>query len=830
MTTEEQNLLNKLEQKTKESNYLTTYLKSGISDENQPLYEYLKKDVFENKFYVPKNKSQQDEDEKLISALFKDPECGVLVFRAHGGSGKTTYIKMLEKIISKDYECLHINLASTSTNLESARKVSQIIFHKARKYLNTMFDHDQTEAYFRAFEKSSLDILKFMKNNEYYEASTKWEEIVNVITKPEHKEVADQIQKIMRSLVFEEIKEKLANSDVLLMIQMSCLFLVNLLLANPIQDRFLVVFDNIEAINFSHNSTLPNIIIDTFYFLSKIYNALDIDFSSKVNFLISIRTTTKICLDKDHYEGFWGTFGEYIHDVDYEDFCAEALLKKLKFLYHTKLQNSVFYEELYLLCSILCDKDEIDEYLSKNKDISNTDYKYFIRETLAPFFGNNFRLVVFHVAKIIALPQIKSRISKLIEDKDKLGESINDNDKEKKFKDDVINGARGVLMFQLFKNFSEQNIFSYFGIENISGDATHSMTRVLLSFLYWDMYKHLSNNRNYEGTSLLKIVDIFYNVYDKEKMCAFIDLIYKLSPYSTELTSDGKTVAISKWSYMILMNNALFSNVDIDIIGIKEAVEKYPQEDSKIKLKSIKITLSDTAFCFREFVSNHFEFLNARNEEVKNSLFMYEKENYSEDEYVFQFVISQNIKTLSKYIDGMIDEVIEKCHYKKDNDKECSYCDLEECIKKPRVNSSIYNNIFSCSLYIRYIEVSEAVINAIDYVDRYRRYLWVKYKDVDINEKILDLLKEYGFLLKNINSKVKKYKKFDKITSKIRENFRNENIDSFHAPRSAYYYNEKDGIYDFLFDAIENLKLPETDKLQDIYKVCETIKKNKVNN
>lgn len=802
-----QGLIKCLEEHSNDSNFLEVYLKSGISDTDNRLYNYLENGIFEKEFYIPKHHN----DDELFFSLIQDTTRNVLVLQAHGGSGKTTYIKMLEKRVSSQYECCHIDFGSIISEINPYHAVKKIILNKARKSLNKMLAPNETQVYTKNFEKNSFKILEFMATHEeYQEAESIWKDVYNNIINPENVKVAEQINKVMRSLSFEKIGEYLSDSEGLLIIQMSCLLLVTLLLSNPIHQEHLIVFDNIEAINSLGLSSLSTIILRTHRFLNGIYNDLELDFCRKINFIISVRTTTNVCVDVPHNDTFWGMDGKYIHQLEYEDFCAEAILKKLKFLQiHPKLKETKLYQDLYLLCSLLCSQAVINDCLDEKKAVE-TDYRFFARERLAPFFGNNFRQVVAHLTPIVSQIDLRDKIYEL---------TINNN---KNLDSDItVNGAREILMHNIYKGFMKNNIFSYFGIEYISGDATHSMIRVLLTFLYWDKYRFICDNATtYPGASLGKIIDIFSNFYSNELMEEFIHLIYKLSPFSRE-TTQGGALAISRWSYLIVINNRF--NYNIEMSNISFMVNEYLSNNDNYRheLRNIKVSISDAGFCFIANTANHFEFFNSRNEKIKYSLFMYEKEkNILSNEYDFQFVINENLITLRNYIDGMLDEGVSICHYKKDN-RECSYCDLEECINKNSENRIKENRIFLCSLYLRYIEVSEAVIDAINYVDRYRRHLWSKFSDCEIDERILDLLKEYGVLLRKIRNKVKKYTKFDIITSNLCLHNDNDINEKFRTPKQAYYF--KKWRKDYLFDAIDFLKQAKDVKSQDIFNVCKAL-------
>lgn len=617
------------------------------------------------------------------------------------------------------------------------------------------------------------------------------------------------MNKVMRSLSFENINDILSEEKGLLAIQMPCLLFVTLLMTNPSSKKYLIVFDNVEALNSMNMSKLSTVITRTHNFIGRIYRKIDPSFFLKINFILCVRTTTNICIDFPHDDMIWGNNKEFIHQLEYEDFCADALLKKLKFLGKTfELKESKLYQDLYLLCSLLCPQSVIKKYL-ENDTVEGTDYKIFARDHLAAFFGNNFRQVVSHLMPIISDIKIRNKIWNLL---------IAENEEQSEKDNIQVNGARSILMHEIYKGFADEYIFSHFGIEKLSGFPTHSMLRVLLAFLYWDKYRYVSENSNsYSGASLGKIVDVFKNIYTDNLMEEFIRLIYKVSPLSKEVTRDG-TVAISSWSYLVVIDNK--SNLNIDISNISLIVDNYLlKKENEYQLRKIMISISDAGFSFFANTSNHFEFFNARNDLIKYSLFMYEKEKHSSKEYEFQFLIKENIKTLKNYVNGMLDICVKKCHYK-DKDKECSYRDLEECIISKYQNFK-YNKIFLCSLFIRYSEVSSAVINAINYVDRYRRYLWIKYKDKNIDNKILTLIWKYGEILCDIRNKVTQYKYFEMIVTKICDEKSNAHNIKFRVPKQAYYF--KKWRKDYLFDAIDFLKKSTNEKIKSVFEICEIL-------
>lgn len=55
-----QGLIKCLEEHSNDSNFLEVYLKSGISDTDNRLYNYLENGIFEKEFYIPKHHNDDE--------------------------------------------------------------------------------------------------------------------------------------------------------------------------------------------------------------------------------------------------------------------------------------------------------------------------------------------------------------------------------------------------------------------------------------------------------------------------------------------------------------------------------------------------------------------------------------------------------------------------------------------------------------------------------------------------------------------------------------------------------------------------------------------------
>lgn len=473
-------------------------------------------------------------------------------------------------------------------------------------------------------------------------------------------------------------------------------------------------------------------IIKTWDLINSIMELCGLNFCEKITFLIVVRTTTNLNLGTPQYDTFWGVCDKYIYDFNYDDFCAEALLKKLKFLHDdVVLRGTELYRNTYLLCSLLCTKSVIEKYLA-NLQVAEIEYKVFTRERLVPFFGNNFRQVIVHLCDLFTSSDKAEQKSRII--------ALMQHTEPDSIYNITINGARAILFNSIYKNFVGENIFSNFGIEPISGNPTHSITRILLSYLYWDKVRYCFQNegnvKNYHGVGLKTLINTFKYFYPEDKMEEFANQIYKSSPFHKG--DDDKIIHLSKWSYLLIINgiSSDISNEEF-FEGIKQCLEGRPTQIDKAQ-----VYLSEAGLCYVTSTSIQFEFFNSRNLGSSMPLFMVDNEfsNILET-YRFESIIEQNYEDVKNFVYGMFGNGRNACVLFGHEKDFCSF-------KAANKNQALAKfNLFACSMFIRYLEVTSTIIEAINYIDRYRQYLFYSFGDERANSVLLKQLKSYCEML-----------------------------------------------------------------------------------
>lgn len=801
-------LINYLEKKANDISAVG-YLMSGLAT-SKSYNGLITAEMFKENFYVAKSAAEESYCTSLINDLFAEPNHNVMALRAHGGSGKTVFINMLSTRNEAKDNLEYINIDfEKSISYTGFELVINKILQSTRKWLKPMFDAQETQEYQTRFRQCADKVLQILSNMDAEnELFAFWKKVNEIIFTPENIDVNTRIQKVMRSLSFEQVKN-FAGESKIIGVQISCLLLVLLILSKPNdKNKYIIVFDNIEAIS-NNLAVLPDVVTKTWKLLHNIFTAelFEFDFFKKITFLLAVRTTTNLSLVASQEDTFWGASNKYIYDLNYDDFCAEALLKKLKFLYDVdSLRYTNLYKDTYLICSLVCTESIINKYLH-NEKIETIDYKLFTRIRLSPFFGNNFRQVISHLGLVLG-EQKKKRISYLL------------NETDGRMLDIRINGARNILFNSIFNSFTtlrefNQSIFSFFGIGNIAGEQNHSMTRIILSFLYWDKVRFCLQNKGleYSGVSLKRVIDSFRYHYSDD-MEVFVGILHRLS----QLPEDDrrKTELMSQWSYLIKIDTV--TNLTIDELW--DIVNNYLTNNQNVNtLKIIKLELSEAGSCFISSFSNHFEFFNSRVEGNNlDPLFMHDNE-LEVDEYYFENLIKFNLVSISNFVEGMIKNGKEACS-KFQLAKISSLCYKENCDHK-----SCFD-ILNCSLFIRYIEMSSTVIEAINYIDRYRQYLWHQCKDVAADNKLLDYIKQYGDLMAHIRGAdpmfdifcKNPYKElFNKENKEYNEIFQKNGL--VRIPHNAYYYEKNS--FDCIFEAIEYEKINHTGL--DLYTRCEAI-------
>lgn len=804
--------------------FVSRYIYSGVAN-GRDLDGVLTKAIFKKFFYVEVNPGIQRKYNEKINQLFEDKQYGVLGIQAHGGSGKTTTIEMIETILTKP------------CNLE---KISIIFRGRDAGYSGAIYRINQ--------------ICKNKYGSQFNDANSNSSRISNSVF---YNKVLENINEVKR--ILEDISKKDSDFDSLLAIWgiIAKVNLGNLVTENGIKDelfknginidteqrigleivllflfvliisdiaysskddnkKVLIVFDDIEWLT---SKPIGNIIVNSWDCLKKVFSKNESLYNgfNKIKTVICARTTTGLIATQNGV-GAWGNNDEYIIDIENNDFYAEALLKKLKFIHNDDLKSSILYRYTKLICQLICGVNNTDKYLGNKVQENNDspDITEFAKKYYAPFFGNDYRQLAACICGCI-LDSGNSLAVKKIEELIKQSASA----KQKDLYRVSINGARNILWRLIFKylvgipEISDTHIFEYFGIQSIQGNREdHSLTRIILSYLYWHKVRYLVNNNwdasNYDGMPMEQLTSEVLNYfYDPEKIAKSI---YKLSNLCS--VNDGKKLKkLNQYTYFVIINNPSIAN-DLSK-GILPDYEEFV---------GVKLKLSSAGVCYVHHVSSHYEFFSARDIDiVAKPLIMYEHV----DEKCLEAI--NNIYTrISNFVKGMIHNCEGCKSYRDKNNNECAF--NLSCQGRFKLS-----HIFKCNLFIRLLEVNATIISIIDYIDRYRQYLLLTEKNPMTrkteNEELLNEIRNFAGLFattqKLINSSRNFPNNFYKfIQCNIYPKYRNDSkqleslglYQTFSNSR-LLYYTGNDG--DLIFEAIDK----EMNELsgKTLFEICESI-------
>lgn len=808
--------------------FVSKYIYSGVAN-GRNLDGALTKDIFKKFFYVEVNPNIQKKYNEKINQLFEDQQHGVLGIQAHGGSGKTTTIEMIETILPKPCDLEKIPIIFLGTDIGYSGAIYRINKICKNKYGNKSQANPENEnrisnsAFYDAVSKN----IKKVKNILEYlsETDSNYEGLLSIWGIIAQGNLGDLIAE--NGIKYELLKnEKNIDTEKGIGLNAALLLLFVLIISDIAcskendNKKILVVFDDIECVA---SSPIGNIIVESWSFLKSVFRCNEALYNgfNKIKTVVCARTTTGLIATQNGV-GAWGNNDEYIIDIENNDFYAEALLKKLKYLHDHDLKSSILYRNTKLICQLICGVNNTDKYLGNKIQENNDspDITEFAKKYYAPFFGNDYRQLAACICGCI-LDSGNSLAVKKLEDLIKQSVSAKHEDLYRV----SINGARNILWRLIFKylvgnpEISETHIFEYFGIQSIQGNKEdHSLTRILLSYLYWHNIRYLANNNwdasNYDGIPIEQLTsDVLNYFYDSEKIAKSI---YKLSNLCA-IKDGNKQKKLNQYTYYININNHSIAN-DLSNGNLS----------NHEKFVGVKLKLSPAGVCYVHHVSSHFEFFSARDTELTaNPLIMYEHV----DDRCIQ-VINNIYTRVLNYVKGMINNCAEGCKlYRQIHHNECSF----NLSSNERFNLS---HIFKCNLFVRVLEVNATIVSIIDYIDRYRQYLLLTEKNPLIrkteNEKLLNEIKNFAGLFTTTQKLIKSSRSFPNnfynfIQYKIYPKYRNDSkqmeslglYQTFSNSRLLYYTGNKK---DLIFEAIEK----ELNELsgKTLFEICESIAKS----
>lgn len=496
-------------------------------------------------------------------------------------------------------------------------------------------------------------------------------------------------------------------------------------------DRYIFIFDSIETYDAGDNTTRIAKYIETCHrFMTNVFQEMGLsgDFFTRFTFVTVLRTSTFMAFGS-RQTSIWGN-KRYIVQLKYYDFTIEAILKKMRFLRDKipSAEKTELYLEMKRILSLLIPYSVIDDAINDGEAISGDQLRYFASKQYLPLFNNNFRTAVEYICRALESEEYGDRLCGLLD-------SLNE--QKKPLYDYQLNGIRMIIIRYIFNEFKDLSYLSNMGFPSLHGTENHSMTRLLLEYLYWDEVKNtvIFPTRKYQGVRIKKLIDTFQYFCGER---ALTKILLDLSVYAGNSWERKDT--IDNWANLIVYENSdlmldeeQLHDVIVECLSRSEDLEKDDSDDV-IDYKSIYVRLSAAGRCFSMYYLRNFEFLGARNELSADypALFMLD-----EKRDIVKYIL--DIRTIIK---NCIIRLLEGCE---------STCELykghqKNCIMRKKGKNS--PQMLTCSLFIRYQECLDFIREAIDYIDRFRLVI-TKTNDSqarEINEAIVSLLVEFHSL------------------------------------------------------------------------------------
>ena len=792
-----------------DESFVSKYIFSGLSPDRN-LADNLTSQLFKDKFYVEFSEEIQLNYRTKLNQLFNDNSHGVLGIRAHGGSGKTTAIEMISTEVGAQSGVYKFTISFQAGDDKFTGAINRINKICKNRFKNRI-NNDPVFC---------LNILKNMKIiDSYFETlsnndSVKYEQLImlwGAIRKLSLNELLQQQVAITNQL------RSLNGNDTIEGLQVALLFLCILLVSYSQNssdfDKYLVIFDNIEFVT---TNAIGDIIHSSWEVLSGIFEHLDDLYQNfkQIKFIVCARTTTGLGANQSNV-GAWGDADKYIIDIKSGDFFAEALLKKLYYLHINGLKNTKTYNITKLICQLICGITNTENYLQDgqvhdtNKEV---EYTFFAKRYFSPFFGNDFRLLASSLCDCLLNPQNEEAVKQITQ-------LLNDSTAKTELYEIYINEARNILWHLIFKKLGQNGVLEYYGIQPIDvSEKNHSITRLILSYMYWHKIRHLVNNnwneKNYSGIRFKHLTKSVLGYFYSEDTIA--QTIYRLSNLCSP--NDAEKRGIWKWyTHFITINtHSISESLQNGILDI----ETYGD---------VKLELSPAGICYVHHVSSHFEFFSARDiHNPFNPLIMCD---FSQIEKSNGYIAIENIyNRVSDFIDGMLLNCRNGCiNFRKQNTIACAY-------KKSTNNRLNYAEIFNCNLCVRILQANAVIISSIDYIDRYRQYVLSKEIEeknrIAINNKLLDQIAKFAGLFektKKINhcpdnnfynflqNKIFPYYNTTDNSEKLEKLGLYQTLSN---SRLLYYRKDKDT--DYIYEAIKTAK-STLNPINDLYKICKEL-------
>lgn len=751
-------LVSYISERINKRTFTYTYLRSGLSSDVN-LGGRLTPDLFLRYFMVSR-KTEEDSNHvdytHVINNLFNDDQHNLLCVESGGGSGKscfihTLYINDLDNSGENQYRNILFDLSSRTTSKKSDTRIrfETKVFEKfiaeysqveSDSFSETSFAYERKRAFYKILSDikridwSRIDQSLF----EEIEFKQEYNDILAVLEKGE------DIKGLY--MWFSAYKNKLdtegypkAGKDLLLSIIL--LLLISLCLSKPADynnfTRYIITFDNIETYDSGNAAErIAHVITDYYKLVEQVFQevVLDEEFKTRITFVFVLRTSTWLPFGTVQYS-IWGQGRRYVIPLHFYDFTIEAIIKKLEFLnvQIPNARNTVVFKEAKKVLQILIPDPVIERALSQD-DSTNIDLtlREFASNQLLPLFNNNYRTVIEYIYSALTDPKHGDLISKSIEETAFERSAVYNSH---------ISGTRMMIMRHIFDDLMQIAVLPKIGFPYLYGNNNHSMTRVVLEYLFWDEVKwnalsqKKSKDETYLGVPLSTLANTFKYFWDSKEN--FTTSLISLSIFSVS-SNEGVSVSESWANLLVFEDEYKAMSEEMLRKAITNLAGDTPSNDSHVFVR-----LSDAGKCFVSYYMRSFEFLNARTrgKNVRNvdALFMLNDSGR----------IDRHLTNLYDIVVNCINKLLESCEnscvlYGGKNGQPC-VMELQE----PQVE------LLSCSLFVRYQECIDFIREGIDYVDRFRIVIASKHPG-SLNDLILTHLQSfynlYHFARKKLTS------------------------------------------------------------------------------
>lgn len=418
-------------------------------------------------------------------------------------------------------------------------------------------------------------------------------------------------------------------------------------------------------------------------------NYLWVKYYEQANFIFAMRETTKMQI-ADQFLDRFQLVAKYF-DISLDTDKAYVVEKKFNFIdsYRERIVNQDFLVQMDCIHKICTD--------------------VYIKKNIFPMFNNDFK------RSILCIAEICKNNTEYIQEKLKLLDTNKNRNK---------NGARGILFRLIYDEFKKEHYFDDIGVEGI-GNRNKSFTpsRIILTVLYnlIPEYERNEVNANFEAMNPTRIS--LHRLYDYVK------------PFMSVKTFVHSLIG------MYNLKNAKIWNHLITFDNIKEVtdeeLEKLLSTHNRGRKNDVMIRITCAGTNYIKFVCTHYEFFACRFTKRTVPLFCESNSTFSDENktYQFEYVIERVYKSVENCCEHLVgfnmilsemhaDGVLEESEYifKNKGEKEGKFHE-------------------------------ERIIHRhITYLDNYRRHLIndvYPNKVIDINEKIIKVIKKYIQLLDN---------------------------------------------------------------------------------